>query len=293
MAGATAVTVTIDVSCAVCTEVCMDIVETVCGHLFCSECLTQAVQRKPNCPVCRAPIKDQRPRPAAFLRRAIKQQIIGCPNAHASSGCAWRGNKKDVADHTCLCSACTEPIWCAEMEHHLALTCPERRVTCQNLGCQFSVRATEDKPPHIESCPFVKITCTRCGRKTTRSEVHTHNCDIGDFDRPIVNPIYRMYDTGWRLTMTAGDRVDVLLYGEDVWWQAVVTHTDKCLHVKIHCIGCGTDESLTLLYRHLQPPGSRRGTRPLISRCADCPWCATCYDADSKQPPLDVIVTPI
>ena len=39
--------------CNVCTDVFLDPVTTPCGHTFCTECLSRAVDVRNTCPVCR------------------------------------------------------------------------------------------------------------------------------------------------------------------------------------------------------------------------------------------------
>lgn len=44
----------ITVTCPLCLDRAEALTSTLCGHVFCKECVTAAVQHKPECPVCRA-----------------------------------------------------------------------------------------------------------------------------------------------------------------------------------------------------------------------------------------------
>ncbi|KAJ7669293.1 hypothetical protein DFH06DRAFT_1321318 [Mycena polygramma] len=41
--------------CMVCSGVCMDPTATMCGHLFCNQCITKRILQAPACPKCNAP----------------------------------------------------------------------------------------------------------------------------------------------------------------------------------------------------------------------------------------------
>ena len=47
------------VRCAICMEVCKSPSTSKCGHVFCWTCILNAVQRKPQCPICRKHCKPQ------------------------------------------------------------------------------------------------------------------------------------------------------------------------------------------------------------------------------------------
>ncbi|KIM26750.1 hypothetical protein M408DRAFT_25036 [Serendipita vermifera MAFF 305830] len=42
------------VTCPLCLGDTVALTSTLCGHVFCKECITAAIRHKPECPVCRA-----------------------------------------------------------------------------------------------------------------------------------------------------------------------------------------------------------------------------------------------
>ncbi|KAI6121212.1 hypothetical protein F5141DRAFT_973116, partial [Pisolithus sp. B1] len=41
--------------CRICSrDPCEDMTATICGHLFCKRCITQAIVAKSECPVCKS-----------------------------------------------------------------------------------------------------------------------------------------------------------------------------------------------------------------------------------------------
>jgi len=42
------------ISCPLCLDDVTSLTTTLCGHVFCKECITAAIEHKPECPVCRA-----------------------------------------------------------------------------------------------------------------------------------------------------------------------------------------------------------------------------------------------
>ena len=47
-----------EIKCAVCLDSARDLASTVCGHVFCVECIEEALAHKPRrCPTCRKPLR--------------------------------------------------------------------------------------------------------------------------------------------------------------------------------------------------------------------------------------------
>lgn len=49
-----------DFDCNLCYCLLYDPVSIPCGHTFCRKCLAQALNSKPNCPMCRTPCSGRR-----------------------------------------------------------------------------------------------------------------------------------------------------------------------------------------------------------------------------------------
>ena len=84
--------------CPVCTNVVEKPVETACHHVFCKKCLSQAVERMPVCPCCRANVKgDSVSALQPVLFRMYSRIQMKC--AMHCKGCDWKGNITDMEEH--------------------------------------------------------------------------------------------------------------------------------------------------------------------------------------------------
>lgn len=43
----------LQIDCAVCSDSIKDITSTICGHIFCEECILEAIKSQGKCPLCR------------------------------------------------------------------------------------------------------------------------------------------------------------------------------------------------------------------------------------------------
>jgi hypothetical protein len=91
-----------DLVCGICLAAAQDAVVTEeCGHLFCRDCITQAMVRKKECPVDRTPLSLDHIHKDVRSQRKIKELVVFCPQK--GLGCAWTGAYSDVERHVPKC----------------------------------------------------------------------------------------------------------------------------------------------------------------------------------------------
>ena len=99
-----------DYECAICQDVLNNPVQLPCKHVFCSECLSGALQMKRICPVCRAEL------PAGFSpsrATAIVKQMEGIKARCSNKGCSAVVPLTKLRSHQESCkyaNASAEPI---------------------------------------------------------------------------------------------------------------------------------------------------------------------------------------
>lgn len=89
-------------------QVCMDLVsrpvQTATNHIFCQDCLSQALAVQAVCPVTRSPLQnnatDVKPLAVAnpIMHRVWSKVHIRCPNALGGM-CTWEGGPADIEQH--------------------------------------------------------------------------------------------------------------------------------------------------------------------------------------------------
>ncbi len=151
-----------DFICAICTEVCRDAVETTCTHIFCSSCLTSALDQKLECPLDHTPLQVDQVRAAGFVRRKVLNMRVKCP--HFKSGCPHVCNLSDLTAHvqSCLfalviCDLCQDGMQARDLANHAKTSCPCRQVQCEHCGFLLPC---DDLNTHLSLyCQHVPLPC--------------------------------------------------------------------------------------------------------------------------------------
>lgn len=94
-----------DLICAICMGLPPEPVLTPCEHLFCRDCLQQALYRQRSCPVDRTEFSADQVRhlrDGSLLFRIWGGIPVKC--AHHLSGCAWTGQMSDYKAHSESCT---------------------------------------------------------------------------------------------------------------------------------------------------------------------------------------------
>ena len=91
-----------DLICSICLTLPVEPILTPCEHIFCKDCIHQALHRRCQCPVDRIPCHQTQIVPLrGMLYRIWSGVVVKCGN-HAE-GCAWTGSIGDYPKHAKCC----------------------------------------------------------------------------------------------------------------------------------------------------------------------------------------------
>ena len=125
-----------------------------CHHHFCNDCISNAKQRKNECPLCKAqPING-------IIDKQFKQVIdeaqVYC--SLRSAGCKWIGRFDALNDHL---SPNKQNGQC----EHVMLKCPHKK--CEAPMPRHQIME------HVKNCKYRPFVCLHCGHKGAYTEVVT------------------------------------------------------------------------------------------------------------------------
>ncbi|KAF9232743.1 hypothetical protein BU15DRAFT_54684 [Melanogaster broomeanus] len=113
-----------------------------CMHTFCYECIVEAVQHSPQCPIDRSALSMDDLTPAnPIVKHLVDELIVECPQR--SAGCP----------HTCQRQL---------LESHVKDTCQYVTVPCPEEGCDQSI-LRRDRGNHVDICVHRSTRCDGCG----------------------------------------------------------------------------------------------------------------------------------
>ncbi len=187
-----------------------------CGHYFCYECIKEALEINPTCPLCRRPSKLKSLIMLSFMDVAIGELKITCPFAlkHAEAkekpSCDWTGvlgnNGSNRRKHLTVdcpmrgakCGKCNQLVAWSAIVTHLNL-CPKDIVACSNrsLGCQKYMER-ESVAKHLrEQCDYRAMQCTfrdlghpTCAKIKTFLDYRTHMADCISLHQTLIEIEY-------------------------------------------------------------------------------------------------------
>ena len=167
--------------CNICAKVLRDPYLTeCCGQHYCESCIKHWIQenRGKVCPHCR---KNDF---IHILNKALKREInelkVHCINQE--KGCEWENELENLETHLKDCgyvevecsNKCNHRLMRNELSKHLRNECLLREYTCKHCHRVDTYHAiTGDCPPneihcpahpgHYDSCPELKLVCSKCG----------------------------------------------------------------------------------------------------------------------------------
>ena len=195
--------------CAICHSAFVVPVKLDCEHVFCQECINQALSHSENCPSCRKRITG-RPMGVAvpkLIDRILDGLIVKCPmhlegctdtvargaiQAHVDQycdytevKCPWdrcmlKARRKDARKTWCThamlsCRDCREDIMERDLEDHREKSCKLRQAVC--VHCNSEV-LYHDLESHIDYCPDASLPCAGapygCDFKGKRESLEEH-----------------------------------------------------------------------------------------------------------------------
>ena len=164
-----------------------------CDHVFCQECITQALAVKEaearSCPSCRKKLNGRTVMAVPkLIDRILDELVVKCPLneegctetmsrgsvlGHVERYCVYRpilcpcerctlmSRRKDASkrwcQHTMLsCRDCREDIMERDLEHHRKVLCPRRKTSCPD--CKTEMLSSE-YAEHLTFCPKARFPC--------------------------------------------------------------------------------------------------------------------------------------
>ncbi|NXA03224.1 TRAF2 factor, partial [Sapayoa aenigma] len=143
--------------CSNCNNILKKALQTLCGHRYCSACLTWIVRNNKNaiCQKCKEEdpntlseeslLAEERAFGDAAINKEISELKVHC----VTLGCSWSGIMKDFEEHQSLCeyalipchTGCGHVVMRKKLADHLENGCANNVTVCQQ--CQRSLSSTE------------------------------------------------------------------------------------------------------------------------------------------------------
>jgi len=96
-----------ELKCSICFDIPLKPKLTPCEHLFCKDCIQQALDVTPSCPNCRTSCNTNQIRhlkKGTFIYRVWSGCLVKCVK-HEGGGCSWTGSIVDFPNHFESCDA--------------------------------------------------------------------------------------------------------------------------------------------------------------------------------------------
>lgn len=144
-----------------------------CGILFCKECLNRWISEKPNCPICKKQLKNEKNYVRSIkdnnklFYKTLQKFIIKCPN-----GCEWEGEWGNLDNHLIDCEKGLKE-------------CKYKDIGCEFIGEKEKIKEHEQNYKlHLEiAMKFIK--------ENERNENNKNINNSNDNDTFVSNPFLR------------------------------------------------------------------------------------------------------
>ncbi|NXW58609.1 TRAF2 factor, partial [Eurystomus gularis] len=170
--------------CSNCNNVLKKALQTLCGHRYCSACLSWIVRNNKNA-ICQR-CKEEDPstlnegsllaEERAFGDAAINKEISELKVHCVTLGCSWSGIIKNFEEHQSLCeyalipchTGCGHVVMRKKLADHLENGCVNNVTVCQK--CKRSLSSSEYQNPSTplinkDGCRFSEVGCSFKGSK--------------------------------------------------------------------------------------------------------------------------------
>ncbi|KFQ78859.1 TNF receptor-associated factor 2, partial [Phaethon lepturus] len=151
--------------CSNCNNILKKALQTLCGHRYCSACLSWIVRNNKNaiCQKCKEEdpstlsegslLAEERAFGDAAVNKEISELRVHC----VTLGCSWSGIMKDFEEHQSLCEYALIPC---------------------HTGCGHMVMRKK-LADHLENGCVNNVTmCQKCKRSLSSSEYQEHSCEV-------------------------------------------------------------------------------------------------------------------
>ncbi|NXA91389.1 TRAF2 factor, partial [Melanocharis versteri] len=160
--------------CSNCNNILKKALQTLCGHRYCSACLTWIVRNNKNaiCQKCKEEdpntlgeeslLAEERAFGDAAINKEISELRVHC----VTLGCSWSGIMKDFEEHQSLCeyalipchTGCGHVVMRRKLADHLENGCVNNVTVCQQ--CQRSLASSEHQQTSAGCLLFPAPTIT-------------------------------------------------------------------------------------------------------------------------------------
>lgn len=173
--------------CYICTGVYDNPVIDNCAHLYCKDCITEALKQNKNiCPISGLIVDTLTE--VKTVSSYLSDQIIHCKNQKL--GCSFQCKLRNLEEHlkdycdfsitTCPNRGCKEQFTRGELKTHLSF-CPKRLETCEY--CLEEIANYEITNHYYSICKKYKIPCDNdCGSLVERGEMELHKLTYCPFE---------------------------------------------------------------------------------------------------------------
>ncbi|NWI38864.1 TRAF1 factor, partial [Picathartes gymnocephalus] len=170
--------------CSNCNNILKKALQTLCGHRYCSACLTWILRNNKNaiCQKCKEEdpntlgeeslLAEERAFGDAAINKEISELRVHC----VTLGCSWSGIMKDFEEHQSLCeyalipchTGCGHVVMRRKLADHLENGCVNNVTVCQQ--CQCSLASSEyqnhsTSSTNKDGCRFSEVGCAFRGSK--------------------------------------------------------------------------------------------------------------------------------
>ncbi|NXB53036.1 TRAF2 factor, partial [Leucopsar rothschildi] len=167
--------------CSNCNNILKKALQTLCGHRYCSACLTWIVRNNKNaiCQKC----KEEDPNTSgeesllaeerAFGDAAINKEISELRVHCVTPGCSWSGIMKDFEEHQSLCeyalipchTGCGHVVMRRKLADHLENGCVNNVTVCQQCHCSLASSEYQEHSREGSLCKEQKPVQTETASK--------------------------------------------------------------------------------------------------------------------------------
>ncbi|KAF2350679.1 Zinc finger TRAF-type [Trinorchestia longiramus] len=151
--------------------------QTVCGHRFCWDCISNCLSSRGVCPIDNRELGPGDVFPDACIEREVLELLVRCPGY--THGCKRHVSLRNLQPHILACSyqvvlcpnQCASTVLCGELQQHLMETCALRPTTCSLCKAVYTL---DKEQVHRSVCGDVAVRCDGCSSEVRRADLAHH-----------------------------------------------------------------------------------------------------------------------